>query len=359
MSRHIALVIATMNGGGAQRVMADLANHWSQCGHRVSLITLSGPQQRDTYPLDKRIERRHLNVSAGSLGAIGACVRLRRLLRKLDPHAVVSFIDSTNVLSILATRGLRARVVVSERTDPAVNPTVTRVWRFLRRLTYRFADSVVAQTTPAAAWLREHCSVVPVVIPNAIRDLHPPGEPRRTLIVAAGRLDWHKGFDVVLRAFATGVASFPEWRLAILGTGPQEAALVALSQELGIESKVEFAGDSRNIEEWFSRAAILVHASRFEGFPNVILEAMALGAAVVATDCRSGPADIIQDGINGRLVPVDDSAAVADAVAGLIADPKTRNRLAEEAQRVRERYAMRRISQQWNLLLDLPPTTFE
>ncbi len=339
----VVLVIGGLQAGGAERQLAELANALDARGYEVTLATWSSPASPDFYALAPGVRRVWLDTTASNrrawrrwTGLLRQVVRLRRLLREVQPIAVLSFIDVSNVLTLLATSALGLRVVIAERTSPAVNHNVRQPWRLLRRLCYSWADVVVAQTRDAARWLEQNCRTRVTVIPNSLRPMPLLERERELLIVAVGRLDREKAFDQLIRAFARLSADFPQWRVAILGTGPEQDTL---------------AGQVQDVEVWMARAGLLVHPSRREGFPNVVLEAMGMGAAVICTDCRSGPAELIRDGINGRLVPVDDLECLVRVMRDLLGDPTARGRLGSAARAVRSDYASDRILQLWEACL--------
>jgi GalNAc-alpha-(1->4)-GalNAc-alpha-(1->3)-diNAcBac-PP-undecaprenol alpha-1,4-N-acetyl-D-galactosaminyltransferase len=351
----LVLVSASLEAGGAERQLADMANYWASDGISLTLVTWSGTHSSDFYSLDPRVCRVRLegpNGFRGMLAQLRSNMRRVRALRQvlLDrrPDAVLSFIAENNVLTILAAAGLRIRTVVSERAHPAHDTSVPRVWNMLRRCVYRRSDEVVAQTKQASDWISRHYRIRSRVIPNALRELPVPIVQRETMIVAVGRLVRQKGFDLLLRAFAHVVKEFGDWKVVILGEGPDRAELVRLRDSLGLEDRVSFPGQVRDVETWLARAGLVVQPSRFEGFPNAVLEAMGMGAAVVSADCPSGPAEIITDGVDGCLVPVDDVNALAIALQRLLGQPALRARLGTEAMKVRERFHPKRIMAEWD-----------
>lgn len=342
--------------------MADMANYWAQEGWHVTLATWSGRDLADFYALSPSVSRAWLDVDARGasiLGRLHAFVlrvaKLRKLLRAAQPDAVLSFIDVSNIHTILAARGLETRVVISERTHPGLNRTVSRPWRALRRLCYPWADEVVAQTQDAALWIERRCKIAVLVIPNSVRPLTSPTAAREPLIIAVGRLSKEKGFEILLEAFARVSPRFPDWRVCIIGEGPERLALTALAERLNLRGRIELAGQVHDVEEWMGRAALMVHPSRREGFPNAVLEAMAMGVAVICANCSSGPSELIEDGINGRLVRVDDVEELAHVMATLMADSSGRERLGLEAAMVRRRYSTSEIMEQWETCLLRPP----
>src|SRR2546430_66502 len=175
---RILLVIGGMYCGGAQRVMAGMANYWAAKGWHIELATWSGPEIPDFYELAPNIPRIWLDVPLAGHSPFAALrtsaariTKLRRLLRKSRPDCVISFIDVSNIYAILASIGLGLRVIVSERTNPAVNYTLSLPWRVLRRICYSWATQVVAQTRDAGAWIERTCRARVAVIPNSLRTL--------------------------------------------------------------------------------------------------------------------------------------------------------------------------------------------
>jgi glycosyltransferase involved in cell wall biosynthesis len=360
---RILLVTGGLDCGGAQRVMAEMANYWAAKGWRVELATWTGPEIADFYELATNVSRIWLTVPharSSSLGTLRASVarvvELRRLLKESRPDAVISFIDVSNIYTILAAVGLDVRVVVSERTNPRINQTVSRPWRVLRRLCYSWAAQVVAQTQEAAQWIERQCRAQVAVIPNPLRELPEVACNRETSIISVGRLTNEKGIDLLLQAFAQVSAQFPEWRLYVLGDGPERRVLENLRERLGLARRVEFLGQVREVETWLARSGLMVHASRREGFPNTVLEAMGMGVAVICADCPSGPAELIRDGVNGRLVPVGDVAQLARVMAELMERPALRAQLGREATRVRQQYELGAIMMKWEECLGLHST---
>jgi glycosyltransferase involved in cell wall biosynthesis len=353
---RLALIIGSLRGGGAERQLSAMANYWARQGAQVTLATWSGPEVEDFYPLLPAVTRCWLDVRAARprtvsrfVASVHRLLRLRRLLRDVRPHALISFMDISNVYSILAARSAGVRVVVAERTHPALNRGLAAPWRVLRRICYRWADRVVVQTRDAGGWVEHHCHARVSVIPNLLRELPQPGCEREPLILGVGRLSREKGFDVLLEAFASLAARFPQWRVCLIGEGSERAALASQRDELGLGGRVEFLGELRGVESWMGRAALLVHPSRREGFPNSVLEAMGMGMAVICADCRAGPSELIRDGSNGRLVPVDDVEALTRVMAELMAQPQLRERLGREARQVRETFGEQNIMQQWQV----------
>lgn len=351
---NIVLVTGSLRCGGAERVLSDMANYWAERNWQVTFATWSGPEVADFYAINPSVRRVWLDVDSpnnSSLAKLRSHSRrirkLRNLLSDSNPDAVLSFIDWSNVLTIIAASRLRTRVVVSERIHAAYNIDLSWPWKRLRKFLYSRANAVVAQTDDAARWLRKTCSAKVCAIPNPLRNLPELAAEREMLILAVGRLNGQKGFDLLLRAFAGICCDFEGWSVVIAGAGPEESNLLRLRDQLKLNDRVQFVAPVQDIESLMSRAGLVVQPSRFEGFPNVILEAMGMGAPVISANCPSGPAEIIQDGINGRLVPVGDFLALAEAMKDLMSQPELRARLGKEALKVRQQFRQESIMELW------------
>jgi len=360
----IALVIASLGRGGAERMMSLLASHWAERGDDVVLITLE-QADCDAYPLHPAIERVALGLVADS-GGVARAVRnnaqrllaLRRVLQRCRGAIVLSFEDRTNVLTLIATLGLSRRVVVSERTDPTMH-RIGRVWSVLRCITYPLADALVVQTARLLPWAaavmlgrkRVH------VIPNVLRSPTRVGPAREAVqrsvpvVASVGRLYREKGYDVLIRAFAAVAAEFPEWTLAIVGEGPQRGELVDLAHALGVAERLALRGWMPRPEDALADAAIFVKSSRYEGFPNALLEAMGSGLPVISTTC-GGSEELVEAGVTGLLVAPDDVAATAAALRALMSDSVLRAAMGQSALIAARRYLPARIMPLWDEVLN-------
>ncbi|ALA60772.1 glycosyltransferase family 4 protein [Nitrospira moscoviensis] len=360
---RITLVIATLGAGGAERVMARMADYWAEQGHGVALITLDGAD-KDFYGVHPAVARIGLGLAHPSAGVrqaltrnIGRIASLREAMRRSNPDVVISFVDKTNVLTLMATVGLSIPVVVSERIDPRYHG-IERSWALLRRLFYRRAAALVVQTDGLRPWAQglidpNDVYVIPNPLSEKIRACDGSvrsARPKNT-IVSMGRLAVQKGFDDLLRAFARCGNSRPDWSLVIIGEGPERGRLEALAAELGVRSRVTLAGRLADPFEVLQRADLFVLASRYEGFPNALLEAMACRLPVVSTDCPSGPRDIIRDGVDGVLVPPGNVTALSEVMGRLMDAPQERERLRARAVEVVERFGIEKIMKSWSELL--------
>jgi glycosyltransferase involved in cell wall biosynthesis len=250
-------------------------------------------------------------------------------------------------------------VIVSERVHPAYN-SISRAWKIARRLIYPIADAVTVQTEEGAEWFRRWTWVRRlVVVPNAVRYSQQAGveadEATATVsqpfILAIGRFEKQKGFDLLLDAFHRSGLMQMGWRVTILGTGPERSALEQQATELGIASALTMPGFV-DVAPWLKQADLFVLSSRFEGFPNVLVEAMQMRRACISFACPSGPRDLIENNRNGLLVPAEDVDGLSEALRRLAADPVLRHQLGNEASKVAERFSPAKVYGRWSGLID-------
>ncbi len=336
-----------------------LATRWVAEGREVTVVTLSAAEAH-AYPLPQEARRVSLGVTgvsknrlAGLFRALGRVRALRRALGAIRPEAVVSFGDRTNVLAVLAALGSGVPVHVSERTDPRKAPNGWP-WRVLRRLVYPLAATVIVQTASVAAWARarfRRVSIIPNFVVVPLLAARPGASHGERTLIALGRLERVKGFDLLCRAFASVAPRHPDWRLTIVGEGRERGALEALVAELGLGGRISLPGRAADPVPHLAAAHAFALSSRREGFPNALLEAMAAGLPPVAFDCDSGPAEIITHAENGLLVPAGDVAALAAALDRLFGDDLERDRMGRAACEVSERFAPERVLALWSALL--------
>lgn len=364
---RIVLLVSSMHSGGAERVAATLCNAWAARGDDVTLVATYSGRGECHYALADGVRLVYLadllpKRRGPVLGYLSRLFALRRLLRGQRPDVVVSFLSNVNVTAILATRGLGLSLVVCERTDPLASSDYTALTRLPMRLLYPLADVVTVQTESVAERMRafipgaRRVEVVPNPVPDAL--LHVPqqraprpgaGEGPRRRLVAMGRLSAEKQFDHLVAVFASLAGDYPGLDLWIWGEGPLRSELERQAQAAGIADRVFLPGRTASPWEEMARGEILALTSAHEGFPNVMLEAMAIGLPCVAYDCRSGPRELSEEGQVALLVPPDDKAALRRALVRLLDDAALRERLgASAAASVRRRFRLDAVVARWD-----------
>lgn len=355
-----------MTRGGAERVAATLSNAWAARGDEVFLIPTRLPAAEPEYPLHAGVRFEPLaavmETAAGKGGVIAKFRGLRRMIRTLDPDVVVSFLTNVNVTALVALPGLRAPLVISERVDPAASIEMPYSLRLARKLLYQFADTLVVQTAAASMRYRGLLLRPPatVVIPNPLPAPLQAATERATAtdaaeggdIVAIGRLTPQKRFDVLIRAFARAFASgTAPWTLSIWGEGPLREPLQQLIRDSGLDGRVRLCGPTDDPWAVLAGAQMFALSSMYEGFPNAMLEAMALGVPCVAFDCPSGPRELALDGELAVLIRNGDEDALAEALQSLAADRERRVGLGRAgAESARVRFAEGSVLAAWDEL---------
>lgn len=344
MARRIALFIRSMAGGGAQRMMVRYASGFARHGLEVDVLCLfpEGPFRDELDPMVRLLPLQSRRV-------IGAIPEVARYLRRHKPDAMMVTEPASNIAVILSRMLARSqtRLLVREGLFPSIAAResphrATRQAYRLAPLLYPRADVIVAIAEPMAADLARFIRVPPsrittvAVNPVVTSSLaaaaarpasHPwlaSGQP--PVILGVGRLDEQKDFATLVRAFEL-VRAARECRLLILGEGPRRAELEALKHASRHSADIDFPGFDPNPFSYMARCAVFVLSSRYEGLPNSLIEALACGAPSVATDCPSGPHDILAGGRYGALVPVGDPSAMAEAIARTMNEPTDREEL--------------------------------
>jgi glycosyltransferase involved in cell wall biosynthesis len=382
-ARHLGLFVRSQEGGGgAERVMLNLATWLSGRGHRVDLVMGRAqghfldriPSGVGVFDLGAHIAARALPslvrlpstlphwktlLWPGAPRVIGAIPALVHYLRRERPDAMLSALNYTNIAALLARRaagtGTRTVVSVHNHLSTAVanasSPSLRAV-PVLAGALFPEADGIVAVSQGVAADLATTAHIEPgrittiynpVVTPELTRLAEEPaghpwlaegGDPV-PVVLAAGKLKPQKDFPTLLRAFAQ-LLDKREARLIILGEGPDLESLRALAASLGIEGRVDFPGFVDNPFALMRRASVFALSSAWEGFGMVLVEAMACGCPVVSTDCESGPREILGNGRHGALVPVGDAPSLAAALDATLARPPDRDTLIERAGQYRD-----------------------
>lgn len=368
---RIMLVISSLRRGGAERVFSIMANYWAERGHVVALTTLSG-LEGDSYQLHPGVNRIALECAPKSrdfthkiFNNLRRIRRLRSVNKRWQPDVVISCKTETNLLALLALCWTSIAVTVYEVTDPSQLPTGVFRSR-LRHWLYPRAAAVVVQTDQVRTGMQRFLPGTEItVIPNPVPAADPDWEyehvalrqqldlPANARVLSAmGRLGPEKGFDLLTEAFSRVQANYPEWHLVIFGEGVERPMLEGLIARLDLRGRVHLPGQVHTARKCLMETDLFVLSSRFEGFPNALLEAMACGLPVISFDCPSGPAEIIRSGLDGTLVKPQDVQELAVALSDLMGDESRRARFGQEAREVVRRFSLGGVMDKWDRLLN-------
>jgi glycosyltransferase involved in cell wall biosynthesis len=360
----LLVIIHSLKGGGAERVVINLLKGLDRDKFSITLVLY---ERILDFPLPNKIEVEILNIYAGKniftlgVGFIRKIIHLSGLIRKAGPDIVFSLLSSTNVTVILAKlfSGIHCKVIISEHTHPSLNLKNERfgwITKLFMRYVYPYADTIIAVSGGIKNDLLRDFhlpdnKIVVIYNPADLKEIqirsretadHQWFHDDIPVIISVGRLTKQKGYPYLIKAFSLARRSLP-CRLMILGEGEDKERLIAMARKLGIARDVEFLGFRENPFPYMAKASLFVLSSLYEGFGNVIVEAMALGLPVISTDCPSGPSEIIDDKKNGILVPVQDEYSIARAITEVLTNKALREHLGMEAKRKSEVFALEKI----------------
>lgn len=345
----IAIVTRSMFGGGAERVIAELIKYFDSINIECWLITIDDeevfyqlPKSTVLIPIGKKSTNKIID-------RILRYIKVRQILKKNKIDIVLSMPEDIGIYVIAALLGTRIPIVVSERNNPWVMPD-KMITRLLRVIMYKFANGLIFQTEMAMSFFSSSIQQKGIVLQNPLDIRRIPSAfkgNRRKEIVAVGRLTQQKNFKLLIEAFSEFYKNNSDYRLIIYGEGKLRDELENLSQKLLPEGKCLLPGKSKEVLKKINDASMFVLSSDYEGMPNVLIEAMAMGMPVISTDCPSGgPKSLIIDGENGILVPVGDKKSLVNAMEKL-KNESYGQLLGNNALNLRDRLGSYMIYQEW------------
>ena len=341
---NIVIVIGSLGLGGAERVSLNLANWLSkQKGVKTTIVALTAPKGK-SYPTE--------GCDYVELNSKLPILALRKTVKAKRPDVVLTMCTPLCMYTIPALLGLKVKHIVSERNDPAhfAGKTLTRI---VSRTLMRLADGYVFQTGDAQAFYGGSISRRSVIIPNPLFNVEKmPKEayngPDTKTIVSVGRLNKQKNQPMLIEAFAEVHQRHPEYRLVIYGEGPERKILEEQVKRFGLQEICQLPGATNEVLEKIYSASLFVLPSDFEGMPNALMEAMALGLPCISTDCPcGGPRELIKDGENGLLAPVGDKTALVSAIEKMINDRDMALLMGRNALELRNTHSMDAICKRW------------
>ena len=343
----ILFIISSLGGGGAERVVSLLANQLSDM-HDITIGTFSS--EKSVYPLCNNIRHKKLNLLKNSKNiwqkisnVYDRITTLKRFFKDEKPDVIISFMTHTNILSIIASKLNNQKILISE--DTSYDFYNSQILFLIRKLIYPFSNFLVVKTIAD----KQNYNFVKnkVVISNPLPNLiENKIVPKEKIILAVGRLDNQKGFDVLIEVFKQ---IDTDWKLIIAGDGIEKNNLLSLIDNT---TNIKLIGRVDNIFDYYNKSSIFVLSSRREGFGNVLIEAMSCKCAVVSFDCPYGPSEIIENNINGLLIENQNQKELKESIELLIENQNLRDRLANEAIKVEEKYNIDKIAKEWEKIIE-------
>ncbi|MCR5770248.1 MAG: glycosyltransferase [Butyrivibrio sp.] len=389
--KHIAMYIGSLQKGGAEHVMVNLAEYFWSRGYHVTLVTtylslneyevphaswevvkdpnaVSDSDIVDAIVAYKQGQKCKVNLHGGMKGGIdrifsaiddsglsrlGAFKKrfdtLKNIWKDIRPDLILSFIGKNNLMAIMTARSLHIPVVVSVRAKFEMEYP-SKAMKLAMRYTFPKAAGVVLQSRGASMQLPESIKKKTVVLPNSInpdfiRDMY-RGKRDKT-IVTVGRIDENKNHKLIIDAFNKIRNEYPDYELHIYGDGPDRDKLFRYAGAKGLNDKVIFEGSVTDVADKIQASSMFVLASDMEGMPNALIEAMSLGIPCITTDCMYDTSELVKDNINGIVIPKGDVDAMAVAMKKLMDDPEYASKLGDSASRIKEEVAPDVINRKW------------
>lgn len=354
--KHICFYIGSLHKGGAERVFVNLSEYFQQKGYRVTMVTQYQFPQEEEYLLPQGVKRVLSDLAEEELSNsrvvnFGRRVRkLHRIWKQEDANLVLSCIGKNNFMTVVTTMFTKTRPVVSV-VGEAREEYPTRLMRMLANLLFPFAAGIILQTERSRYFFHKKIQRKAVILPNSLNPdfIRPRYEGERDQrIVSVGRMDANKNHEMMIRAFASLSDRYPGHTLTIYGEGELRQYLQELAEQLGVSGKVFMPGVIPDVARQIERAALFLLTSYSEGVSNALIEALATGLPVISTDVPSGgTVELMEDGVNGLIIPPGDEEALVRAMDRLLGDPDYADRLGREAAAIQKRLSPERVNRLW------------
>ena len=348
---ELFFVAPSLGGGGAERVVLALSSFFLKEGYPFTIVLTKDKSVHYKIPQGVSLVDDFASPSVKPLQQI---TYIRRLMKARPAAVFMSFLPHQNMYTLLASVGLPNKVIISVRNDPRFDFPGSTFLPHVRNALYRKADAIVFQTEAQAHLLPSRLEANGTVIFNPLSESVP--EPydggRRKVITTSGRLEEQKNHEMTIRAFARFRHSHPDYKLEVFGEGSLDTSLRELASNVGVADAVSFEGFSPDALDYIRTSAVFVMSSRFEGLSNSMLESLCMGVPTVCTRCMGGGAEaVIDDGVNGILVDIDDVEAEANAMAHLVDNSEYAKAIGLRARELRQQLSLETIGDKWLSLL--------
>ena len=357
--KTIAFVIHSLSSGGAERVVSTLSNELIK---NYNVIIINFISNSPFYKLNKDIKVLYCNKDFKPSNNIWQALKLnygfyqsvKGILKSEDIDVCIGFMTTANIITILAAKTLGKRVIISERIDP-IYSKVSLIWRQLKRWIYPKSDYMVVQTEPIKKYYSRFISENKLVIlPNPLSTDLTSKERRaekiENTVLNVGRLTQQKGQDILIKAFAK--VNPENWKLIIVGEGPNREVYQNLITNLQMEKKIFLKGKSKNISDYYNTARIFAFTSNFEGFPNALIEAMHMGLACISTNCPTGPSELIKNGENGFLIPVKNQEELENKLDVLFNNNEIIENFSTAAKESVQKFKVENVIKSWKNIIE-------
>lgn len=355
--KKILFYINSIDNGGAERVIVNLANYFSEKSYETLLVT--SYYSLHEYSLCSSVRRLSLEKEEIQQSRIkrnlSRIKKLREICKKEKPDVLVSFMKEPNFRAILATRGLHIKTIVSVRNDPCMEYSGTE-GKIVGKVLLPLADGCVFQTKDAKNWFPKRLQNKSRIIYNAVKEefYQVERKPQRGEIVTCGRLTSQKNHAMLIEAFAEVTKKIPYATLKIYGEGTLRKTLQEQINTLNLQDKVSLLGVTDNVTRALETADLFVLSSDFEGMPNALMEAMAEGVPSISTDCPcGGPKELFGDELSVQMIPVGDSKELSNKIIEYFENKEeTKKKLSDKFKETAQKFRPSKINKQWDDYID-------
>tara|TARA_R110000868_G_scaffold90110_1_gene250377 strand:+ start:13134 stop:14237 length:1104 start_codon:yes stop_codon:yes gene_type:complete len=359
LKKKIAFIIGGLSSGGAERIISNLSNKLID-NYEVIIITFKksepfyklNPDVNIIYCMDKIIQPKNI---FDSLKLNYTLIKKTIQILKFEKiNLAIGFITSANIITVISSKIIGIPSIISERNNPIIED-VPKFWRILRTLVYPKANYIVLQTNGIKDYyskkiMPSKIGILPNPISQELSNERNLDSEKKNIILSVGRLTKNKCHSILINAISE--IDIHDWEVVIVGNGEYKSNLEALITELKLEHKIKLIEATNEISKYYNLAKIFVFTSRTEGFPNALLEAMHYGLPCISTDCLFGPADLINNGKNGYLIPVNDKDKLKEHLISLIESKELRMSLGAAAIKTTEKYDATLVQQKWIAVIE-------
>jgi len=348
----ILFLMPHLNSGGAERTLSYVSSHMVEAGHDVVVVTLTN---NIFYALNPKIELESLGISTVSANRLQKYVniykrfkRVEESIKKHKPDVVFCMLPTMAKYVLQIKNRYDFVLITSERNNPLFD---TDEEKRIKAKIYNKSNGIIFQTQRARECFPENIQKKGIVIPNAIGNEQAyqvtSSKEKKNKFFAVGRLSKQKDYPTMFRAFAEFLKKHPGYILDIYGDGALKKQLSDLAKELGILENINFKGVSKDALKESADAKCFILSSVYEGMPNVLMEAMAIGIPCISTDCPFGPGELIDNGENGILVPVGDMEALKEAMCKMVEDEEFAQYCGNNARKLLDTNSISAISERY------------
>lgn len=353
--KKITFIISTLNSGGAERVISLISQSLSEY-YNVSIILLLNGQPR-AYDISEKVKVIELDKYNGKINRWFRIVcDLRNVIKTEDSDIYISFCTVENIVALIANLGTKKKLIISERNAPKTEKKALII-KMLQKILYPFSDYIVFQTDTAKKLYKKKLQEKSVIIPNPIKENLPEwckgNNSEFNYICAVGRLHPQKNYPLLFKAFKKFSEDYQNYQLLIFGSGKQEQELINLIDTLNLRNKIKLMGYHKDVHEYLKECSFFVMTSNYEGMPNALMEAMAIGVPCISTNCPSGgPSKLIENYVNGILIHTNDESELVKSMKYLANNSEKALYYGKNAKKIKSNYSIDKITYEWKKVIE-------